>query len=618
MKKLLGVILAGMLAFAAVPISAEAGDLNTEQNIALPSAEAETYDDPAAQTETVKDSAAQAETVTNSAAQEDANASHESEAEDEDVTVESSVYQAPAQMPTVSYCAHVQNIGWQSEVSNGALAGTTGRSLRVEALKIHIDGDSNLGVSYCAHVQNIGWMNPVSDGAMAGTSGRSLRVEAIKINLTGNDAQYYDIYYCTHVQNYGWMDWMKNGEESGTAGFSYRVEAVEIKIVAKGSAAPARLGSNTIGYATSGGIRKSMSTNSAAASDNAVAPNIFCSTHVQNVGWMNAVSDGATAGTTGRGLRVEALKIYLSGGNVSGSVTYSVHVQDIGWMSPVSDGAIAGTTGRSKRVEAIKISLTGELAEKFDVVYKTHVQDIGWTGWSENGAISGTQGMSKRVEALQIKIVPKGTLSSALNIVLDPGHGGSDGGANGFGANEKTLNLKIAQYCRAELLTYKNVNVYMTRDSDVYVSVDRRPAIAQSYNADFLASLHLNASGGSHSAHGAEVWYPNANYNSNCYSVGQGVANSIENQLAAIGLARRGTFIRNTANGSTYPDGSYSDYYGIIRGGKLRNIPAIISESCYIDNASDYSNFLSSEDKLRRIGVANATGIAQYFRLEKK
>lgn len=50
--------------------------------------------------------------------------------------------------PSVAYCAHVQDIGWMGEVADGALAGTTGRSKRVEALKIHINGDSNLGVSY--------------------------------------------------------------------------------------------------------------------------------------------------------------------------------------------------------------------------------------------------------------------------------------------------------------------------------------------------------------------------------------------------------------------------------------------------------------------------------------
>lgn len=341
--------------------------------------------------------------------------------------------------PSVAYCAHVQDIGWMGEVADGALAGTTGRSKRVEALKIHINGDSNLGVSYQAHVQDYGWMNPVADGAVAGTSGQSKRVEALRINLTGADAAYYDIYYCSHVQNYGWMNWVKNGAESGSAGLSYRVEGVEIRILPKGSAAPGKLGNNNAGYVTKGG---------SSSTPVATVPTLSCSAHVQNIGWMGAVSDGAIAGTTGRSLRVEALKIYKSGAAIGGSVNYKVHVQDIGWMNAVSDGAIAGTTGQSKRLEAIQISLTGDLANKYDVYYRTHVQDVGWTGWACNGNSSGSAGFGRRMEALQIKLVSKGSAApgSTVNAFVEARHK-SDGSLGFFkyvGANDAitVLNAK--------------------------------------------------------------------------------------------------------------------------------------------------------------------------------
>lgn len=139
---------------------------------------------------------------------------------------------------SVSYSAHVQNIGWQGYMSDGAVAGTTGKGLRLESIKIKTSGNQNLGITYSAHVQNIGWQNNTSNDEIAGTTGRSLRLEAIKIKLTGSDSNRYDIYYRVHVQHYGWMGWTANGEAAGTTGYGYRLEAIQIKLVAKNSSAP--------------------------------------------------------------------------------------------------------------------------------------------------------------------------------------------------------------------------------------------------------------------------------------------------------------------------------------------------------------------------------------------
>ena len=73
---------------------------------------------------------------------------------------------------------------------------------------------------------------------MSGTSGKSLRLEAIRIKLTGEMENSYDIYYRVHAQGFGWLDWAKNGEMSGTSGYSYRLEGIEIKLVKKGKGAP--------------------------------------------------------------------------------------------------------------------------------------------------------------------------------------------------------------------------------------------------------------------------------------------------------------------------------------------------------------------------------------------
>ncbi|MBC3900862.1 S8 family serine peptidase [Acetobacterium malicum] len=141
--------------------------------------------------------------------------------------------------PAIEYRTHVQNIGWQSLVADGAVSGTEGKSLRLEAIEINtITKNYSLGVKYKTHVQNIGWQNYVADGTLSGTEGKALRLEAIAIELTGTDADLFDVYYQVHAQNVGWMGWASNGQQAGTAGFGYRLEGIRIEIVPKGSAAP--------------------------------------------------------------------------------------------------------------------------------------------------------------------------------------------------------------------------------------------------------------------------------------------------------------------------------------------------------------------------------------------
>jgi len=141
--------------------------------------------------------------------------------------------------PTVTYRTHVQRVGWQGWKKNGAVAGTSGRSLRLEGINIKLTNKPVTGgITYRTHVQKIGWQNWKSNGVMSGTEGLSLRLEAIQIKLTGNMAKKYDVYYRVHCQKFGWMGWAKNGGKSGSSGLALRLEAIQIKLVPKGAAAP--------------------------------------------------------------------------------------------------------------------------------------------------------------------------------------------------------------------------------------------------------------------------------------------------------------------------------------------------------------------------------------------
>ena len=138
----------------------------------------------------------------------------------------------------VTYQTHVQSYGWQANVTDGATSGTSGKSKRLEGIKITNSTDVSGSVRYKVHCQTYGWMDWVYDGALAGTTGQSKRLEGICIELTGALADKYDVYYRVHCQTYGWLDWAKNGEQSGSEGLAKRLEAIQIVFVPKGGAAP--------------------------------------------------------------------------------------------------------------------------------------------------------------------------------------------------------------------------------------------------------------------------------------------------------------------------------------------------------------------------------------------
>ena len=207
---------------------------------------------------------------------------------------------------------------------------------------------------------------------------------------------------------------------------------------------------------------------------------------------------------------------------------------------------------------------------------------------------------------------------SGLVVVIDAGHGGYDGGAestfNGVTYSEKYMNLKIAQACRDELQKYYGVTVYMTRDDDTFVKLEDRTAYAKSVGADVFVSIHNNSSK-SGAANGVTVFYPNSNYNSSIGSTGEGLAQSILNNLTQFGLKNNGVRIRNSESGDTYADGSLCDYYNVIRGSKKHGFPGLIVEHAFLDNQSDAEKYLNSDAKLTALGVADAKGIAAYYGL---
>lgn len=286
--------------------------------------------------------------------------------------------------PCLTYQTHVQDIGWQNAVNDGATSGTFKQGLRLEALRINLDSVDG-SIQYRSHIQDIGWQDWIENGQVSGTEGKSLRVEAVQIQLTGEISKQYDLYYRVHVENLGWMGWAKNGEGAGTTGYGLRLEAVQIMLLAKGEKAPGSIANHY------------------------QQRYISYQAHVQDIGWQSVIYDGHTAGTTGRKLKLEAIKLSLLNQLYSGSIQYRSHVQDIGWQDWVENGQVSGTTGRNLRIEAVQIRLTGEMANQYDVYYRVHVENLGWMGWTKNGEKAGSEGHAYRLEGIQVMLVSKGS-----------------------------------------------------------------------------------------------------------------------------------------------------------------------------------------------------------------
>lgn len=193
-----------------------------------------------------------------------------------------------------------------------------------------------------------------------------------------------------------------------------------------------------------------------------------------------------------------------------------------------------------------------------------------------------------------------------LVIVIDPGHGGNNLGADHNGFLEKEMNMVVANAMKEELEKYEDVTVYMTHTStDTDMSIQERADFAASVNADFVFCLHFNMSP-DNILFGSEVWISafgdenRQGYRFGCVQM---------DTMADMGLYIRGVKTKLNERGR--------DYYGILRYCEEYDIPAALIEHCHIDHEADVG-FCDSEEDLVRFGVADATSVAKFFGLSSR
>lgn len=223
----------------------------------------------------------------------------------------------------------------------------------------------------------------------------------------------------------------------------------------------------------------------------------------------------------------------------------------------------------------------------------------------------------------------------SFTLVLDPGHGGKDGGACANGGKEKNINLQVALEVRRLInRDYPGVKVLMTRDRDVFVGLQERARFANRNKADLFLSIHTNSAG--RSAQGIETYVlglRRANDNMRVamrenqsilleddYSVKyQGFdPNSTESYI--IFEMMQNVHLKQSIEVAQYVQNSFSTLGRINRSVRqdvflvLREtaMPAILVELGFISNPSE-AEFLLSDRGQKELAQCIARGFGKYY-----
>ena len=208
---------------------------------------------------------------------------------------------------------------------------------------------------------------------------------------------------------------------------------------------------------------------------------------------------------------------------------------------------------------------------------------------------------------------------SQLVVTLDPGHGGNEPGNTGavqYGGDVEavhTYDLCLKVKARLEA---SGVTVYLTRGANETISSNAtRAAIAANHGSHVFLSIHTNAFSNS-TANGIEILAPNDNYRPDIGAASRAAATTILNSLVSkTGLNSRGLLIKEGDGTYRYPDGSKSDYYGIIYYGKKQHIPLVmLIETGFASNQRDYETLLATDAKRQNTANIIADSLLDHIR----
>ena len=178
-------------------------------------------------------------------------------------------------------------------------------------------------------------------------------------------------------------------------------------------------------------------------------------------------------------------------------------------------------------------------------------------------------------------------------VTLDPGKGGNQLGSVYNNLIEKDINLSIALSCRETLLN-NNINVNMTRDSDIYLGLSERIINANNTNSDIFISIQCNEGAGAESNIVYSI-HENKGFNLAC---------KISSELSICG--QKAIKIYNHVGHGN------NDFNTVIREAKMISI---IIYCVFLDNDID-NKLVDTNEKQKLFGDAIAKGVLKYFQTD--
>lgn len=191
-----------------------------------------------------------------------------------------------------------------------------------------------------------------------------------------------------------------------------------------------------------------------------------------------------------------------------------------------------------------------------------------------------------------------GKLAGKL-IVVDPGHGGHDGGSRGGGVLEKNVNLAIGKLISAAL-TAEGATVIMTRTTDVFIPLTQRADIANRSNADFFISNHVNSNAKPGSKSGTITFHHKGR------DISRILAQCIQTELAKVNkLPDLGAW----SDGKIYDTG-----FSVLRNTRMTGV---LLELGFVNHPKDRARMVTEEFQ-RSVALAVVRGIKVFLGDAKK
>ena len=176
--------------------------------------------------------------------------------------------------------------------------------------------------------------------------------------------------------------------------------------------------------------------------------------------------------------------------------------KDLQKVIPINDNLLSDARAGQYDSDTVRVVVDIKSSKTFKIFSLKNPFRIVLDVWGED-SVGGVQTAATEtgVVARSNGKLPQSAIVKQLalgvrRIVIDPGHGGKDYGAPGYlkGVHEKQVVLDIGKRLAQKIRTQLNCDVVLTRDRDVFLSLEERTAIANTQGADLFVSIHTNAS----------------------------------------------------------------------------------------------------------------------------